>query len=129
MKLYADPISTTCRPVLLAAETGTHMELHVVDLFSGAHMKPEFAAINPNCAVPTLADDDFVLTESSAILKYVADKIGSPPHSPNPKIRREQYRLASLPRRSEKARQDQRVDGLVQYRPLSRFRLWLCLSA
>jgi glutathione S-transferase len=46
MKLYADPISTTCRPVLLmAAEAGTDVELHFVDLFSGAHMKPEFAAI------------------------------------------------------------------------------------
>jgi glutathione S-transferase len=88
MKLYADPISTTCRPVLLmAAETGADLELHFVDLFNGAHMKPEFAAINPNCAVPTLADDDFVLTESSAILKYIADKTGSPSYPPDPKKR------------------------------------------
>lgn len=88
MKLYADPVSTTCRPILmLAEESGADVELHFIDLFNGAHTKPEFAAINPNCAVPTLADDDFVLTESSAILKYVADKIGSPTYPADPKKR------------------------------------------
>ena len=88
MKLYADPISTTCRPVLLlAAESGMNLELHFIDLFSGAHMKPEYAAINPSRAVPALADGDFVLTESSAILKYLADKIGSPAYPTDPKKR------------------------------------------
>ncbi len=88
MKLYADPISTTCRPVLLlAAESGADVELHVIDLFKGAHMAPEYAAINPSCAVPALADGDFVLTESSAILKYIADKIGSPTYPSDPKKR------------------------------------------
>jgi glutathione S-transferase len=88
MKLYADPISTTCRPVLLLmAESGAPFEMVFVDLFSGAHMKPEYAAINPSRAVPALADDDFLLTESSAILKYVADKIGSPTYPKDPKKR------------------------------------------
>jgi len=35
-------------------------------------------AINPNRLVPVLEDGDFRLTESSAILKYLADKINSP---------------------------------------------------
>jgi len=79
MKLYGDPISTTCRPVmLLAAESGADLKLEFVDLFSGAHMKPEYAAINPSRQVPLLDDDGFTLSESSAILKYLADKIGSP---------------------------------------------------
>ena len=79
MKLYADPISTTCRPVmLLAAEGGIEIELHFIDLFKGAHMQPEFAAINPSRAVPVLEDDGFLLNESSAILKYIADKVNSP---------------------------------------------------
>jgi glutathione S-transferase len=79
MKLYADPISTTCRPVLLLiAESGADVEMHHIDLFTGAHMKPEFAAINPSRAVPVLEDEDFRLSESSAILKYLADRIGSP---------------------------------------------------
>jgi|SRR5215471_1386436 len=79
MKLYADPISTTCRPVLLlAAESGADVELNFVSLFKGEHMQPAYAAINPNRCVPCLDDDGFILNESSAILKYVAEKIGSP---------------------------------------------------
>ena len=79
MKLYGDPISTTCRPVmLLAAESGADLKLEFVDLFSGAHMKPEYGSINPSRQVPVLDDDGFTLSESSAILKYLADKIGSP---------------------------------------------------
>jgi glutathione S-transferase len=79
MKLYCDPISTTCRPImLLAAESGADLKLEHVDLFTGGHMKPEYAAINPSRQVPVLDDDGFTLSESSAILKYLADKIGSP---------------------------------------------------
>jgi glutathione S-transferase len=79
MKLYGDPISTTCRPImLLAAESGADLKLELVDLFKGAHMQPDFAKVNPSRQVPVLDDDGFTLSESSAILKYLADKIGSP---------------------------------------------------
>ena len=79
MKLYMHPVSMTSRPVrLFAAESGIALDEEVVDLFTGAHMQPPYAAINPNCLVPMLEDGDFKLTESSAILKYLADKIGSP---------------------------------------------------
>ena len=79
MKLYADPISTTCRPVmLLIEESGAEVEMQFVDLFKGAHMQPEYGAINPSRAVPALQDEDFLLSESSAILKYLADRIDSP---------------------------------------------------
>src|SRR3990170_6920835 len=79
MKLYCHPASTTSRPVMLfAAETGIDLDLQVVDLFTGEHLKEPFAAINPNRLVPVLEDGDFRLTESSAILKYLAEKAGSP---------------------------------------------------
>jgi glutathione S-transferase len=45
---------------------------------TGAHHQEPFVSINPNRLVPTLDDDGFVLTESSAILKYLAEKTGSP---------------------------------------------------
>jgi len=38
---------------------------------------PQYAALNPNKCVPTLEDGDFVLTESSSILKYLAEKTQS----------------------------------------------------
>lgn len=79
MKIYYHPISTTCRPLMLfAAESGLDVEFQLVDLMTGEHLKSAYAAINPNCQVPVLEDGDFRLTESSAILKYLADKTGSP---------------------------------------------------
>jgi glutathione S-transferase len=79
MKLYYHPISTTSRPIMLfAAESGIPLEMQVVDLFTGEHMQPTYAKLNPNRLVPTLEDGDFVLTENSAILKYLAEKTHSP---------------------------------------------------
>jgi len=79
MKLYCHPASTTSRIVMLfIAEEAPEVELQVVDIFAGEHLKPEYVAINPSPLVPVLEDDDFRLTECSAILKYLADKKGSP---------------------------------------------------
>lgn len=78
MKIYYHPASTTSRPIILfAAQTGMAADFEVVDLFTGAHHRPEFEKINPNRLVPVLEDGDFRLTESSAILKYMAEKAGS----------------------------------------------------
>jgi glutathione S-transferase len=79
MKLYMHPVSTTSRPVrLFIAESRIPIEEETVDIFSGAHFQPPYRDINPNSLVPMLEDGDMHLTESSAILKYLADKIGSP---------------------------------------------------
>jgi glutathione S-transferase len=79
MKLHMSPISTTSRPVmLLCAEAGIDVEMIPVDLMTGEHHGEKFAALNPNRLVPVLEDGDFVLTESSAILKYLADLTDSP---------------------------------------------------
>jgi glutathione S-transferase len=79
MKLYHHPASTTSRPVaLFVAENGIPIELKVVDIFKGEHRQPAYLSINPNGLVPMLEDGDFRLTESSAILKYLADKFDSP---------------------------------------------------
>jgi glutathione S-transferase len=73
MKLHMYPGSTTCRPILLlCAEHGIEIEPVVVDLMSGEHHGAAFARLNPGRRVPVLEDGDFVLTESSAILKYLA---------------------------------------------------------
>lgn len=79
MKLHFHPISTTSRPIVLfCAEAKIAYEPVVVDLMSGETMKEPFLKLNPSHMVPVLEDGDFVLTESSAILKYIADKFDSP---------------------------------------------------
>jgi glutathione S-transferase len=79
MKLYMHPMSTTSRCVLLfLADTGMKLDMQTVDLFSGEHHKAPFTAVNPNRMVPVLEDGDFRMTESSAILKYLADVANSP---------------------------------------------------
>jgi glutathione S-transferase len=88
MKLYMHPVSMTSRPVrLFAADSGIALEEEVVDLLTGAHMQAPYSDINPNCLVPMLEDGDLKLTESSAILKYLADKIGSPAYPKDLKAR------------------------------------------
>ena len=79
MNLYYHPASTASRPLLLfAAESGIDLNLKLIDIFKGEHLQPAYRALNPNALVPMLEDGDFRLTESSAILKYLADKIDSP---------------------------------------------------
>lgn len=79
MKLYMHPASTTSRPVTqFVTDSNIPVDFQVVDLFTGEHLKEPYAAINPNKMIPVLEDGDFRLTESSTILKYLADKIGSP---------------------------------------------------
>lgn len=79
MKLYMHPVSMTSRPVrLFIAESGIDVEQQIVDLMTGEHYQDPYVAVNPNRMVPVLDDGDFRLTESSAILKYLADKIDSP---------------------------------------------------
>jgi glutathione S-transferase len=72
---------------LFAADNNIAMDEEVVDLMTGAHTQPPYSEINPNRLVPMLEDGDLKLTESSAILKYLADKIGSPAYPKDLKAR------------------------------------------
>ena len=79
MKLYMHPVSTTARPVLLLiAENGIKCDEEMIDILKGAHYQEPYASLNPNRLVPMLEDGDLRLTESSAILKYLADKYDLP---------------------------------------------------
>ena len=79
MKLYTHPVSTACRPVMqFIADNNIPCEMEVVDILKGAHYEPAYSEKNPNRLVPMLEDGDFRLTESAAILRYLAEKIDSP---------------------------------------------------
>ncbi|HKU18367.1 MAG TPA: glutathione S-transferase family protein [Candidatus Saccharimonadales bacterium] len=74
MKLYYSPLSSNSRKVrIVAAHLGIELELQNVELPKGEQRRPEYLAINPMGKVPVLADGDFVLPESAAIMIYLAE--------------------------------------------------------
>ena len=94
MKLYYHPVSTVSRPIVLfAADNAIPLEYQVIDLVTGEHLGAPYAAINPSRQVPVLEDGDFRLTESSAILKYLADTVDSPAY---PKDLRKRARVNEM---------------------------------
>lgn len=78
MKLYDYVLSPSCYKVrLMAALLGVKLELRPVDFHPGAeHRGPELMALNPAGSIPILEDGDLLLTESSAMLVYLAAKAG-----------------------------------------------------
>ena len=75
MILYYSP-KTRAFPVLWALEElGTDYELKSLDLSRGEQGKAEYRRINPMMKVPTLVDGDAIVSETGAILLYLAEKL------------------------------------------------------
>lgn len=76
---HMHPASTASRPVsLFIAEKKLPVAERVIDIMSGEHKSDAYLALNPNGQVPALTDGDFRMTESSAILKYLASRFNCP---------------------------------------------------
>lgn len=78
MILYDYILSPSCYKVrLLASLLGVQLELRAVDFHPGReHKADDLLNLNPAGSIPILVDDDFVLTESAAMLAYLASKYG-----------------------------------------------------
>lgn len=74
MKLYYAAQSRAVRPRWMLEEIGAPYEIARVNLTAGEQKRPEYLALNPNGAVPTLVDGDLTMWESAAICQYLADK-------------------------------------------------------
>ena len=84
MKLYFHPVSTASKPIVMfCADANISYEPHVIDLQKGEHLSESYLKVNPSGLVPTIDDEGFVLTEGSAILKYLAEKHNSPAYPKN----------------------------------------------
>jgi glutathione S-transferase len=82
--LHTSPGSHHARRVaLLIHELGLDVEVRAMDVrpkgMGGANDTPEFLALNPYGKVPVLEDGDLVLTESNAIMAYLAERHGFGP--------------------------------------------------
>jgi glutathione S-transferase len=76
--LYGRRSSSNVQKVLWALEELQQpYELREVGGAFGHTKESWYQALNPTSLVPTLVDDDFVLWESNAILRYLAETYGS----------------------------------------------------
>ena len=77
IKVFRHPLSGHAHRVeLLLSLLGLPTELVFVDLAKGAHKQPEFLALNPFGQVPVIDDNGTVLSDSNAILVYLAQQYG-----------------------------------------------------
>ena len=73
--------------MMLIADEGLAVDQQIIDIMAGEQYGEAFTKINPSNFVPVLEDGDFRLIESSAILKYLAEKSGSASYPTDPQSR------------------------------------------
>ncbi|MCY7323485.1 MAG: glutathione S-transferase family protein [Phormidesmis sp. CAN_BIN36] len=76
LKLYGAERSRAAIVRWYLEELAMPYELVALDLQAGDQSQPTFLAINPFAKVPAIADGNFSLWESGAILMYLAEKYG-----------------------------------------------------
>jgi glutathione S-transferase len=78
LKIYATPLSANGRKVLaVGRRLGLKPEIYDINVYRGEGLSPKYLAINPSGKIPTLVDGEFVLSESNAILLYLAEAHGA----------------------------------------------------
>ena len=92
MRLHWIPGSAAMAPHAALAEIGVPYELALVERDERGQSPPAYLALNPSGRVPTLEDDGLVLTESAAILLYLADRFPEAGLAPPPGERAVLYR-------------------------------------
>lgn len=71
-KIIGGATSRTMRAHWAAHEVGLDYDYELIGSRTGATQKPEFLRLNPKEKIPVLVHDDLVLTESAAIMNYLA---------------------------------------------------------
>jgi glutathione S-transferase len=74
MRLYEFGPTRSIRVRWTLQELGLDFESITVNLVKGENRDPEFLKVNPAGKIPVLVDGDLVLTESAAIVWYLAEK-------------------------------------------------------
>jgi glutathione S-transferase len=100
MRLYEFAPTRSIRVRWMLQELETPFDAIPVDLRKGEHRRPEFLAINPAGKLPVLVDDGVVLTESIAILLYLAEKFpaaGFLPRDPDARAQEDKRIAAEVP--------------------------------
>ena len=100
MQLFYAPGTISIAVAIALEEAGLAYEPVKVDFASAEQTKPAYHKVNPKGRVPALVVEDSILTETGALLDYVADlapKAGLRPEDPlqQARMREVMYYLAS----------------------------------
>lgn len=81
LEVYAFSTPNSVKVPIALEELALDYTLHPVNIRAGGQKTPEFTTLNPNAKVPVLVDPSapggpLTLTESAAILVYLAEKTG-----------------------------------------------------
>ena len=77
IRLYDNPVSGHAHRVrLFLSLLDLDFESVVINMSEGEHKMPDYLKLSPLGQVPTLVDDDTVITDSCAALVYLAKKYG-----------------------------------------------------
>jgi len=90
MKLFEFAPTRSIRARWTLQELGVEFESVVVNLIAGEHHDAAFLRLNPAGRVPVLVDGDVVLTESVAIVLYLAEKYPEKRFVPSDLVQRAQ---------------------------------------
>ncbi|HEY6924552.1 MAG TPA: glutathione S-transferase family protein [Steroidobacteraceae bacterium] len=74
MQLYEFGPTRSIRVRWVLQELGVDFDAISVNLAAGEHRRPEFLKLNPAGKIPVFVDGNLVLSESVAIVKYLAEK-------------------------------------------------------
>ena len=77
MQIWGGATTRTQRAHWMAHELALDYEAKLIGPRTGETQRAEFRALNVKEKVPVLVDDGFVLTESAAIVTYLADTYGA----------------------------------------------------
>jgi glutathione S-transferase len=72
LKLFYTPGTCSLASHIALEEAGAGYEVHRVDFSKAEQTKPDYLTINPKGRVPALVSDRGILTETPAILAYIA---------------------------------------------------------
>ena len=94
--LWGVGTSRTLRAHWMLAELNLPYECRPITSRSGETLTAEYTRLNPSQKIPTLQDGDLVLTESAAIVNYLATAYGAahklrPPTAPRERARYDQW--------------------------------------
>ncbi|NKJ40440.1 glutathione S-transferase family protein [Rhizobium sp. SG570] len=76
IEVHAFATPNSIKVLIALEEMGLPYDLRPVNVRKGEQKAQAFLTVNPNGKVPVLVEDGFVLTESAAILVYLAEKTG-----------------------------------------------------